>query len=115
MRGVPLVICCLVAVPMALALQIVPTQPVKKAADLLLDAKMQTDQIEELRNKVLELIPRVRAGGEIARGALIRLIAMTPESVVFPRAIVCGAAVCHEAERDYCEITHRRARNRRLV
>jgi hypothetical protein len=56
-----------------------PANALDKASGLLLDAKMQAEQMEALKQNVGELLPRVNAGGRKARAALIRLLRLGSE------------------------------------
>jgi len=44
-----------------------PNNIIKNAADFLLDAKLQADQMDGLKKQILALIPRVNAGGQKSR------------------------------------------------
>jgi len=56
-----------------------PSEFVSNAADFLLDAKMQVDQIDQLETEVKALLPDLAAGGDKPRVALLRLIALANE------------------------------------
>ena len=51
-----------------------PAEAVENAADFLLDAKVQADQLEALKKEVMDLVPRVNAGGFQARRYSIYLL-----------------------------------------
>ena len=55
--------------PVALGVQFQqkPAEAVENAADFLLDAQVQADQLEALKKEVMDLVPRVNAGGFQAR------------------------------------------------
>lgn len=53
--------------------------PLEDATDFLMDAKFQVQQMDDLKNEVEELKPKIDAGEEEARRALTRLIDLSNE------------------------------------
>merc|ERR1719174_1559487 len=46
---------------------------------MLLDAKMQVDQIDALKKEVMSLVPKIDANGDKAKKALVRLLELGME------------------------------------
>ena len=59
-----------------------PTDLVKNAGELLLDADFQASQLEMLKQETLALVPRLNAGGRTARCA--RAFYVFPDNVRAP-------------------------------